>query len=242
MLIVGTSGWMYDDWREAFYPPALARREWLGYYAAQLPAVELNNSFYRLPSLEQFESWASTVPVGFRFAVKVSRYLSHVKRLREPDEPIERFLEHAAGLGPAFGPSLLQLPPTLQCDPDRLRGVLRRWPTGRHRLAIEFRHESWFTDEVRRLLADANVALCLTDRRNHRPEPPWVTADWGYLRLHEGTATPWPTYGPQALQSWLERIASLWPATSSDVFVFFNNDANACAVDNARTMQSLARH
>jgi uncharacterized protein YecE (DUF72 family) len=228
---------MYDDWRGRFYPKDLPRTRWLAHYAERHPCVELNNSFYRLPTRDRFERWAEQVPDEFVFAVKVSRYLSHIKRLVDPAEPVERFLDRAVGLGRHFGPSLLQLPPNLPRDDERLRAVLRCWPTRRHRLAIEFRHDSWFCAEVRDQLERAGVALCLTDRRSQRPEPAWATADWGYVRLHEGTASPWPSYGRRALRSWAERMRSLWP--DGDVWVFFNNDQRGAAIHDADTLTRL---
>ncbi len=186
-----------------------------------------------------FEHWRDQTPPGFVMAVKVSRYLTHVRRLRDPAEPVGRLVERAAGLGDRLGPYLLQLPPTLRADADRLDACLRAFPRGA-RVAVEPRHESWWTDEVRTVLERRSAALCWADRRGHPVTPLWATAPWGYLRLHEGTASPRPSYGRTALSTWLDRITAAWPAAHHDVYVYFNNDAGGAAVRNARTLRRLA--
>jgi uncharacterized protein YecE (DUF72 family) len=238
MLHVGTSGWQYRDWRGTFYPLGLAQSGWLRHYAPRFATVELNNSFYRLPERATFERWREQTPDDFVVAVKMSRFLTHVRRLRDPEGPVRLFLERAGGLGPKLGPVLLQLPPQLEADPDRLADTLDRFPKD-VRVAVEPRHESWFDDRVRALLEARGAALCLADSPRRR-SPVWRTAGWGFVRFHEGTASPRPCYGERALASWVERIASLWPA-SADVFCYFNNDAGACAVDNAITFARLSR-
>jgi uncharacterized protein YecE (DUF72 family) len=238
MMSVGTSGWHYRDWRGAFYPAELPTRRWLAYYAARFSTVELNNSFYRLPTTDAFRAWRDTVPDDFVFTVKASRYLTHYRRLRDPDEPVERLLGAVEGLGDKVGPVLLQLPPDLHADVAALAQVIDAF-AGRVRLACEFRHDSWHADEVYALLRERDVALCLTDRRN-RHGPIERTASWGFLRMHEGTAEPRPHYGRRALQSWVDRLADLWGA-QSDCFVYFNNDHGACAVRDAATFVRLAR-
>ena len=240
-LVVGTSGWQYADWRGAFYPGGLPQRAWLERYSAEFPTVEVNNAFYRLPERSVFERWRDHTPDGFVMAVKVSRYLTHIKRLREPDEPVARLVERAAGLGDRSGPYLLQLPPNLQADAARLDACLAAFPSGA-RVAVEPRHDSWFTDEVRSVLRARGAALCWADRGGRPLTPLWRTARWGYLRLHEGTASPRPSYGRGALGTWLDRIDDAWPeARRSDVFVYFNNDHGAAAVRNARTLRRMAR-
>jgi uncharacterized protein YecE (DUF72 family) len=236
MLHVGTSGWQYRDWRGAFYPKGVPQPAWLSHYSARFATVELNNSFYRLPELASFERWRQQTPDDFVVAVKMSRFLTHVRRLRDPDGPVRLFLERASGLGAKLGPVLLQLPPQLAADASRLEDALDRFPKD-VRVAVEPRHESWFDDRVRSILESRGAALCLADSPRRR-SPVWRTADWGFVRFHEGRATPHPCYGERALATWAERIASLWPA-SADVFCYFNNDPRACAVDNAIT---FARH
>jgi uncharacterized protein YecE (DUF72 family) len=239
VLRVGTSGWQYRDWRGTFYPRGLPQRDWLRHYAERFATVELNNSFYRLPERSAFERWREETPDDFVLAVKMSRFLTHLKRLRDPDGPIELFLERARGLGPKLGPVLLQLPPQMHADLGRLADALDRFPSG-VRVVVEPRHESWFVgDGLRSVLEERGAALCLADSPRRRT-PAWRTADWGFVRLHEGRATPHPCYGERALATWAERVASLWPA-SADVFCFFNNDGRACAVRDAVVFGRLAR-
>jgi uncharacterized protein YecE (DUF72 family) len=230
MLLVGTSGWQYRDWRGAFYPARLPARAWLEEYASRFPTVEVNNTFYRLPERATFARWAAAVPDGFRFAVKASRYLTHVRRLREPREPVQRLLRAAAGLGDALGPVLLQLPPTLGADPQLLAATLREFPRDL-RVAVEVRHESWHTEAVYEVLGARDAALCLWDRRN-RHGPLVATTSWCYLRMHEGRAAPPPCYGRAALHGWANRLRDSW-GPDPDGFVYFNNDPHACAPHNA---------
>ncbi len=236
---VGTSGWQYRDWRGTVYPRGLAQHAWLDWYAARFATVEVNATFYRLPERSTFERWYDTVPDDFVMAAKLSRYLTHLRRLRDPAEPVARFFDRVEPLGPKLGPVLVQLPPDLQVEPDRLRALLEEWPAG-VRMAFEPRHPSWFTSEIEGLLVEHGVALARTDRRGRRLEPPWVTADWGYVRLHEGTAAPRPRYGDRALRSWVGRITSAWP-DDADVFVYFDNDQRGCAVTDAIRFAALAR-
>jgi uncharacterized protein YecE (DUF72 family) len=227
---IGTSGWQYRDWRGRLYPDRLSMGRWLEHYAARFATVESNNAFYRLPPRHVFEAWRDRTPDDFVMAVKVSRYLTHILRLREPAEPVERFLDRIAGLGPKLGPVLLQLPPQLRRDDDRLADVLRRFPPD-VRVAVEFRHSTWFVDDVRALLAEHRAALCLADRR--RPLTPlWRTTDWTYLRFHEGLASPRPCYGRAALAAWARRLADGW-GPHADCWVYFNNDPRGCAPRNA---------
>jgi len=204
---------------------------WLEHYAERFATVEVNNAFYRLPEATTFEAWAARTPPDFVAAVKVSRYLTHVKRLREPAEPVERFLSRARHLGPKLGPVLLQLPPNLVADGRALEATLDELPPD-VRVAVELRHDSWFTEDTRRILVDHGAALCLADSPR-RTTPYWRTADWGYVRFHEGRARPHPGYGRQALATWARRLADMWPP-SADVYAYFNNDHLACAVSDAR--------
>lgn len=236
---IGTSGWQYRDWRGPFYPPETPVRSWLESYAARFATVESNNAFYRLPERHTFEAWAARTPDDFVMAVKVSRFLTHIKRLADPQEPVARFVGRVTGLGAKLGPVLLQLPPQLPADTARLEAALDEFPPG-IRVAVEFRHRSWFTDDVRRILTDRGVALCLADRRGSLT-PTWRTAGWTYLRFHEGRAAPRPCYGRDALRTWAERLAAEW-APVDDCFVYFNNDPRGCAPrDAARFAHQVAR-
>jgi len=239
VIVLGTSGWQYRDWRGRFYPQKLAVSRWLEHYAAAFSTVEINNAFYRLPERDTFAAWRARTPDDFCYAVKMSRYLTHIKRLRDPTEPVERFLSRATALGPKLGPVLLQLPPSLRADVGLLIEVLERFPR-EVRVAVEPRHESWWTGAVRAALERHGATLCWADRRSRPITPLWTTADWGYLRLHEGRATPRPRYGRTALASWVERIASSF-AADAPVYVYFNNDHGAAAIADALTLATLAR-
>ncbi len=237
-VLIGTSGWQYKHWRGGLYPDSMPVRMWLQRYAECFATVEVNNAFYRLPERSTFEAWAAALPDDFVVAVKASRYLTHVRRLREPEEPVQRLMERATGLGAKLGPILLQLPPNMAIDVDRLTATLRAFPPAA-RVAVEFRHPSWFVPAVRRLLEDRAVALCLTDRGGPT-SPLWRTAGWGYLRMHAGRGVPPSCYGHQALRSWAGRLAELYGA-SIDVFVYFNNDGFGCAPRDAARMAAEVR-
>ena len=241
-LLIGTSGWQYRDWRGVLYPPGVPQRRWLEHYAGQFATVENNNAFYRLPSREIFARWAACVPPGFVMAVKASRYLTHMKRLRDPAEPVARLMGVAAGLGAALGPVLLQLPPTWRADPALLDGCLaefRRAGPADLRIAVEMRHESCWTDEIRQVLAARDATLAWADRLGSPLGPLWRTAGWGYLRLHAGTAAPSPRYRAPDLRAWADRIAAAWPG--GDCYVYFNNDPGGAAVYDAVTFARVAR-
>jgi uncharacterized protein YecE (DUF72 family) len=230
-VLIGTSGWQYRDWRETFYPRGVRQADWLAHYAERFATVEVNNAFYRLPEAATFARWARTVPDDFMFAVKASRFLTHIRRLRDPEAPVHLLLERARALGPRLGPVLLQLPPNFRADVDRLDATLAAF--GREvRVAVEFRHPSWFTDEVRALLEERGAALCLADRKGVIT-PLWRTADFGFLRMHEGRASPHPCYGREARERWAVRLAELW-RPHEDVYAYFNNDTRACALRDAR--------
>jgi uncharacterized protein YecE (DUF72 family) len=237
-VLVGTSGWQYGDWRGRFYPERLAQAKWLEHYASKFSTVESNNAFYRLPEPHTFQAWAARTPSDFVVAVKASRFLTHVKRLRDPLEPVQRFLDRAVHLGNKLGPVLLQLPPTLAADLGALRGTLECFPAG-IRVAVEPRHESWFTDATRELLSERGAALCLADRTRQR-SPLWRTTDWTYVRFHEGEASPRPCYGERTLASWSDDLAGTW-GDEVDVYVYFNNDHLACAVRDAVRFARAAR-
>ncbi|MGK4581449.1 DUF72 domain-containing protein [Kitasatospora sp. HPMI-4] len=238
-LFVGTSGWQYDDWRGRLYPKEVPRRIWLEEYARRFATVENNNAFYRLPPPETFADWRSRVPDDFVMAVKASRYLTHIKRLHDPQEPVQRLCTATSGLGPRLGPILLQLPPTLRAGAELLDACLACFPAGT-RVAVEPRHESWWTPEIRDVLTRHGAALCWADRQARPVTPLWRTADWGYLRFHAGLAQPFPRYGRQCLTHWLGRLTEAWPDDYDDVYVYFNNDLGGAAVLDATAFATLA--
>ncbi|MFK0255181.1 DUF72 domain-containing protein [Streptomyces sp. NPDC090445] len=236
-VLVGTSGWQYRDWSGVLYPAGRPQRLWLEEYAAHFATVESNAAFYRLPAPHTFADWRERTPDGFVFAVKASRFLTHIKRLRDPEEPVRRLMAHAEALGDRLGPVLLQLPPTLRADPQALDACLACFPPGT-RVAVEPRHGSWWNPDVRDVLAARGAALCWADHGSRPVTPLWRTADWGYLRFHEGAAQPWPRYGATALRSWAGRIADAWPR-EADVFAYFNNDPGGAAVRDADAFRRL---
>jgi uncharacterized protein YecE (DUF72 family) len=231
VLEVGTSGWQYRHWRGRFYPQSVAAPRWLEHYAARFDTVEVNNTFYRLPKPATFRAWAQRVPDQFGFAIKASGYLTHYRRLREPEEPVNRLLDHAAPLGNHLSVVLLQLPPDMKAEPERLDATLRAF-AGRVRVAVEPRHDSWWSDDVRAVLTEHRAALCLADRGSKLVTPEWRTTDWTYVRLHFGRARPASCYGPVALRSWARRLVDGFGPDASG-YVYFNNDGNGCALRDA---------
>ncbi|MEU8252320.1 DUF72 domain-containing protein [Nonomuraea sp. NPDC048916] len=233
--LVGTCGWQYKDWRGVLYPKGVPQRLWLETYAGTFPTVEIDNAFYRLPTPQTFAHWRDETPDGFVIALKASRYLTHIKRLIDPEEPVEHLMNAASHLKGKLGPILLQLPPTLKADPGRLDRCLACFPK-EVRVAVECRHGSWWSDEVRELLQARGAALCWADRLGRPVAPLWRTASWGYLRLHEGRAEPYPSYGEAALKTWAGRVGD---AGWQDAYVYFNNDTGGAAVRNASSFARL---
>jgi uncharacterized protein YecE (DUF72 family) len=232
---IGTSGWEYGHWAGRFYPRDLPRDRWLERYATEFDTVELNNSFYRLPDANQFAAWSSRVPRRFRFAVKASRYLTHIKRLREPKEPIRRLWTRAERLGPRLGPVLYQLPPRWKPDIERLDTFLAAVPHAPQ--AVEFRDRRWYIDDALEALARAAVALCLHDMAGSASQPVPV-GPLVYVRFHGSGAKYGGSYSPQRLTAWADRIAG-WAADGRPVWAYFNNDAAGHAVRDADRLRSL---
>jgi uncharacterized protein YecE (DUF72 family) len=233
VIRVGTSGWQYADWRGQFYPSKIPQRDWLTAYCESFDTVEVNSSFYRLPKLDTVQRWADTVPDGFVMAMKASRYLTHIKRLREPAEPVERLMGVLAPLRSRglLGPILVQLPPDLPAELGRLEDTLTAFPRD-VQVAVEPRHESWFTDDLRRLLTDRSAALVWADRGGRSLGPLWRTADWTYLRLHHGRVD-WG-YDDVDLERWAAELAA-----SGSGFVYANNDPGGAAIRDARRIRDL---
>jgi uncharacterized protein YecE (DUF72 family) len=235
MIWVGTSGWQYRDWRGRFYPKELPQDQWLAWYADRFPTVEVNNTFYRLPERSTFERWRDQTPSGTMISVKVSRYLTHTLRLRDPREPIERLWSRVEALGTRLGALLFQLPPRFGAEPERLRAVLSFLPAGVE-AAFEFRDPSWHRPEVYRVLEERNAALVWADRLGQDPAPP-QTADHAYIRFHQGAETE-PGYPDDVLHRAADEIARFDVRT---VRVYFNNDQGGAATRNAETMAELLR-
>jgi uncharacterized protein YecE (DUF72 family) len=229
---IGCSGWNYDHWRNGvFYPPRLSPRGWLEYYAQHFDTVEVNATFYRLPRESAVANWVASTPPGFLFAVKMSRYVTHVKRLRDLAPSVELFYGRIAPLAdsPKLGPLLWQLPATFRRDDARLEEALVQLPAGRH--CFEFRHESWFADEVYALLRAHGVALVIGDTPRYPFQTPELTADWTYIRFHHGWRGRGSNYSERELEEWARRIEA-W-RERVDVYAYFNNDWKGFAVRNA---------
>lgn len=235
---IGCSGWSYEHWRGVLYPAKGSSDRWLEQYAASFDTVEVNATFYRLPETRTVARWAEATPPGFCFAIKASRYLTHVKRLGDLESGLRRLTARIEPLRAAgkLGPLLWQLPQTFHRDDVRLAEALQALPTGRH--AFEFRHDSWFDDDVYGILRDHGAALVVADRAPKRPTP-WIDATtWSYLRLHNGRARD-GSYGRRALKSLASRI----DRAPGDVYVYLNNDWQGLAVENARTLiRCVSRH
>lgn len=232
---IGCSGWSYRDWREGFYPPGTPASRWLSHYASVFDTVEVNATFYRLPKRETVSSWAEEVPDGFLFAVKASRYLTHMKRLRGIDEGLKRYWERIEPLREAqkLGPVLWQLPESLQRDDELLAAALAALPPAEH--CFEFRHASWFAPGVASLLAEHGASLAIGDdarRPLPRPSPIGRVA---YLRLHFGSRGRDGNYSERELATWRRRIGA-WRARR-EVFAYLNNDWRGFAPRNAMTLR-----
>jgi uncharacterized protein YecE (DUF72 family) len=231
VLFIGTSGWQYKDWARKFYPKAT--RGLLTYYAERFRTVEINASFYRLPSRQVFEKWARETPDDFVFAVKASRFLTHFKKLKDPEEPVSRLIESCSGLGAKLGVILVQLPGNFTRNDARLQATLEAFPND-VRVAVEFRNETWFAPEIEQLLKRYGAALCVADRRGELVSPVWRTTTWWYLRLHQGEGTPLPCYRSETLKARARLLAEARD-DGSDQFIYFNNDTGGCALDDAIT-------
>jgi len=233
MILVGTSGWQYDSWRARFYPRGLPARDWLAWYAARFPVVEVNNTFYRLPAEATFERWRDETPAGFTFVLKASRLITHLRRLRDARDAVELLWSRAERLGPKLGPILFQLPPRFPVDPSRLAAFLAVLPK-RMRAAFEFRDPSWHRDDVLGLLDRAGAAWVMADRPGARV-PRVATGGWAYLRLHQGRADQ-PGYTRRKLWTWAGRLSEL---PVREAYAFFNNDELAAAPHDAATLADL---
>jgi uncharacterized protein YecE (DUF72 family) len=229
---VGTSGFAYPKWKGKFYPAKLAPKDMLTFYAGRYRTVEINNTFYKMPDPALLAGWVEQVPAAFRFALKAPQEITHYKRLREIDAPLATFLTAAGALGERLGPLLFQLPPNFKKDAPRLAAFLALLPAG-CRAAVEFRHASWFDDEVYGVLRDHQAALCVAEETDELAVPFEATADWGYLRLRR------LDYNAAALAAWAARIAS---ATWTECFVYFKHEDTGTGPDYAdRLLNALGK-
>lgn len=228
-LYCGACGWNYKHWRGVFYPKDQPQRKWLEYYAQYFDTVEINNSFYMLPERTTFEKWRDQTPPEFTFAVKANRYLTHIKKLHNPEEPLQRLLEHSQGLGEKRGPILYQFPPGWGIDLPRLEQFLEMLPP-EPRSVFEFRNNTWQNEEVWRLLERYSAAYCIMDSPG-LPLHLRTTTDFSYIRMHSGGEETAGNYTDEHLKEWAVRIKAMLEL--GDVYVYFNNDYRGYAVENA---------
>lgn len=239
-IYIGTSGYSYPHWVDVFYPEDLSQGKWLEFYAQHFNTVELNVTFYRLPQEKAFEGWYKKTPKDFLFVVKGSRFITHVKKLTDSEEPLDLLISRAKLLKEKLGIILWQLPPTLKADRRRLEKFLVLCSQFKVcRQAFEFRHQSWFVDEIYELLKKYNLALCIAD------SPTWplveeITADFTYLRFHGGKELYGSNYSDRELKNWASKIKK-WQKKNLDIYCYFNNDAYGYAVSNAKTLKKLTK-
>jgi uncharacterized protein YecE (DUF72 family) len=229
-LYVGTSGYSYKEWKGTFYPEDLPDKKMLRFYGERFRSVEINNTFYRMPKPSMLEAWAAEVPADFKFVIKASQQITHFKQLKDADDSLSYLLEVTTSLDQRLGPLLFQLPPHLKKDASRLRDFLALLPASR-RAAFEFRHQSWFDEEVFGLLRDRKAALCIAEAEEGVAVPFVSTADWGYLRLRR------PDYGDAELKSWIDRVRQpRW----QDAFIFFKHEDEGKGPQMARRFLEFA--
>ena len=234
---IGTSGWHYKDWMSVFYPAGSSPSDLLKFYASHFDTVEINNSFYKLPTIQTFENWRDTTPKKFRFAVKASRFITHMKKLKDPRRSSEQFLLATEHLGPKLGPILFQLPPRWHLNTQRLKDFLLVLPNG-FRYVFEFRDSTWLNPEVYQILRDHNAAFCVHDFADMKI-PREITATFTYVRFHGPTSTKYAgSYSDVQLRRWAEWIKEQRKLLDG-VYVYFNNDPGAAAVRNASTLKRL---
>lgn len=237
-LYIGTSGWNYKHWRENFYPEDLKQKDWLNFYSERLKSVEINNSFYHLPDIKTFNDWERIVPKNFTFAVKGSRYITHMKKLKDPKQIFKKLFSHAKHLKNKLGPFLFQLPPRWKYNKERFEAFVTALPD-KYRYTFEFRNKSWWNDEILELLKKYNLAFCIYELAGDL-SPNEVTADFIYIRLHGPEGKYEGDYTKQKLSGWA-RFISNWQYKNKDVYIYFDNDQKGYAVKNAQEFQKMMK-
>jgi len=235
---IGTSGWHYDDWLGRFYPENLPKTKWLEFYARHFNTLELNNTFYHLPSENAFKNWYASSPPDFTFSLKVSRYITHIKRLKDCTEEIKKFISRAVLLKEKLGPLLYQLPPGLHRDDNKLTDFFKVLPHGLKHV-IEFRHGSWFTDEVFDILRQYQVGFCIYDMPK-LTSPIITTSDFTYVRFHGSESLYSSCYTDKEIADWAKKIVKL-AKNLKEVYIYFNNDIAGYALENAETIQKILK-
>jgi len=238
-VFIGTSGWNYEHWQAGiFYPENLPSREELRFYSEHFKTVELNASFYHLPKAETFDNWYTQTPDDFLFSVKASRFITHIKRLKDCRNPWNRFINNAKNLKEKLGPVLFQLPPRWKVDRERLRDFVKILDKN-FKYVFEFRDSSWFCDEVYKILRRRNIAFCIADSPN-LPSAEEITADFIYIRFHGSESLYSSKYTNKELKNWAKKIEKFLKE-GLDVYVYFNNDAYGYAVENAREISQILK-
>jgi uncharacterized protein YecE (DUF72 family) len=233
MIRIGTSGWVYPHWQGIFYPEDLPSRDWFAFYAEVFDTVEINNTFYRLANAETFDHWRRQAPKGFLYSVKANRFITHMKKLKDPETSVPHFCERAALLGASLGPLLFQLPPHWKVDLARFEAFLKCLPQRRTNV-VEFRDQTWIVDDIFEVMERYGVTHCIHDMRPLRI-PLRITSDTVYLRFH-GDPFHDGGYAREYLRSWAGRIRE-WSADGLDVYVYFNNDVGGHAIEDARVLR-----
>lgn len=233
---IGTSGWNYGHWKGPFYPENLSTREWLDFYMEKFHTVEINNSFYQLPKKQTFEYWKERSPEDFIFSVKASRYITHMKKLKDPQEPLSNFLKNAEALGAKLGPLLFQLPPRWKFNAERLETFLGTVPDT-IRCALEFRDSTWWNEETYRILREYRAAFCIFELAGQH-SPKMVTADFVYIRLHGPAGAYQGQYTDETLSGWAADFKE-WDRQGKEVFCYFDNDQYGYAAQDALRLQEM---
>jgi len=233
---IGTSGWYYEHWRESFYPADLSKSKWFEYYAQHFDTVEINNTFYHQPKEQSIRRWQEIAPEGFLYAVKANRYITHIQKLKNTSESLQRFLDGINLLKRRLGPVLYQLPPSLQINTDRLEAFIKLLPK-RKTAVFEFRHESWYCEDTYKLLEKYNAGFCIHDMPG-KESPKIVTSDTVYIRFHGTTGRYSGSYPKSQLQEWAKWIKDQ-SKNAKGIYVYFNNDAHGHAIKNAKQLKEL---
>lgn len=235
---IGTSGWNYDHWRGPFYPEDLPHKKWLDFYCKRFKTVEVNNSFYQLPSEKTFESWRENSPSGFIFAVKASRYITHMKKLNDPKDALKNFFKRVEILGDKLGPVLFQLPPRWKSNPGRLKSFLKLLSKD-YRYTFEFRDQSWWNEEIYQILSEYNAAFCIFELAGEIT-PKEITANFIYIRLHGPGDKYQGQYDGQTLGGWAGAFAN-WSKKVKTIYCYFDNDQNGYAAQDAQRLQEMVK-
>lgn len=235
---IGTSGWSYEHWKDNFYPKGLPSAQWLNYFGEHFPTVEVNSSFYRTPSVTTVKNWFAQVPETFLFSIKANRTITHRKRLKDCADSVDFFYKSLRGLKGKTGPLLFQLPPFFPLNMERFTEFIALLDNT-HQHVFEFRHPTWFTDEIYDLLSKKRIALCITDL-NGKLTPEEITAPFTYIRLHGPRKAYQGSYGPTKLRTWKKKIDA-W-AKDTSVYCYFDNDEKGFAVQDAKYLQTLFKN